>query len=62
MVISKFGLDFKYGINVYFGVGLVDGCLGDYIIILLVFNIWKEDVEWIVEIVGRLVDDYFVMF
>lgn len=59
MVISKLGLDPKYGINVYPGAGSADGRLGDHIIISPAFNIQKEDVEWIVETVGRLVDDYF---
>ncbi|KAK4662993.1 hypothetical protein QC763_601290 [Podospora pseudopauciseta] len=59
MVISKLGLDPKYGINVYPGAGSADGRLGDHIIISPAFNIRKEDVEWIVETVGRLVDDYF---
>ncbi|KAL2137429.1 hypothetical protein VTI74DRAFT_50 [Chaetomium olivicolor] len=57
--ISELGLSKKYGIGVYPGAGSADGILGDHIIISPAFNVRKEDIEWIVETVGRLVDDFF---
>ncbi|KXX83450.1 putative aminotransferase YodT [Madurella mycetomatis] len=59
MEISKRGLAEEYGINVYPGTGSADGIRGDHIIIAPPFNVRSEDIEWIVETIGRLVDDFF---
>lgn len=59
LAISELGLSPKYGINVYPGGGSVDGIQGDHIIISPAFNVRSDEVEWIVDTVGRLVDDFF---
>jgi len=59
MDISALALAKKYGINVYPGSGTVDGAQGDHIIISPPYNVTREDIEWIVETVTRLVGDYF---
>lgn len=59
MDISERGLTRDYGINVYPGTGSADGILGDHIIISPAFNVRSEEIEWIVDTIGRLVDDYF---
>ena len=59
MEISERGLLKDYGLNVYPGSGSADGIQGDHIIISPAFNVRSEEIEWIVDTVGRLVDDYF---
>ncbi|KAG7287757.1 hypothetical protein NEMBOFW57_007272 [Staphylotrichum longicolle] len=59
MAICELGLDGKYGIGVYPGTGSFDGIRGDHIIISPAFNVRKDEIEWIVETVGRLIDDFF---
>lgn len=59
MAICELGLDEKYGIGVYPGTGSFDGIRGDHIIISPAFNVRKDEIEWIVETVGRLIDDFF---
>lgn len=59
MGISERGLEKEYGINVYPGTGSADGIRGDHIIISPAFNVRPEEIEWIVDTVGRLVEDYF---
>ncbi|KAF2845956.1 omega-amino acid-pyruvate aminotransferase [Plenodomus tracheiphilus IPT5] len=53
------GLTSDYGIDVYPGSGTVDGESGDHIIIAPAFNITEDDVDIIVERVGRLIEDFF---
>ena len=59
LAISELGLTQKYGIGVYPGSGSADGIRGDHIIISPAFNVRKDEVEWIVDTVGRLVNDFF---
>jgi adenosylmethionine-8-amino-7-oxononanoate aminotransferase len=59
LAISELGLTPQYGIAVYPGSGSVDGIRGDHIIISPAFNVRKDDIEWIVDAIGRLVDDFF---
>jgi adenosylmethionine-8-amino-7-oxononanoate aminotransferase len=59
MEISERGLLKDYGLNVYPGSGSADGIQGDHIIISPAFNVRSDEIEWIVDTVGRLVDDYF---
>lgn len=59
MAISERGLTKHYGLNVYPGSGSADGVQGDHIIISPAFNVRRDEIEWIVDTVGRLVDDYF---
>lgn len=59
MALCERGLTREYGISVYPGSGSADGILGDHIIIAPAFNARREDIVWIVDTVGRLVDDFF---
>ncbi|EGS21550.1 aminotransferase-like protein [Thermochaetoides thermophila DSM 1495] len=59
MEICEKGLSKEYLVNVYPGSGSADGIRGDHIIISPAFNIRSDEVEWLVETIGRLVDDYF---
>lgn len=59
VAICELGLAEKYGIAVYPGTGSFDGILGDHIIISPAFNVRKDEIEWIVDVVGRLIDDFF---
>lgn len=61
IAMAELGLDKKYGIGVYPGAGSADGILGDHIIISPAFNVRREEIEWIVETVGRLVEDFFAV-
>ncbi|KAL1842607.1 hypothetical protein VTJ49DRAFT_4655 [Mycothermus thermophilus] len=61
MAIAERGLKPEYGIGVYPGGGSADDCIrGDHIIISPAFNVSADEIEWIVETVGRLIEDYFV--
>jgi len=59
MEISESGLDEKYSVAVYPGSGTVDGVSGDHIILSPPYNVTREDIESIVDAVGRLIDDFF---
>ncbi|KAK4230047.1 pyridoxal phosphate-dependent transferase [Podospora fimiseda] len=59
MELSELGLGNKYNIQVYPGQGSDGGVKGDHIIISPAFNIKSDEVKWIVDTFGRLVDDYF---
>ncbi len=59
LAISELGLTQKYGIGVYPGSGSADGITGDHIIISPAFNVRKDEIEWIVDTVGHLIDDFF---
>ncbi|KAK4103508.1 PLP-dependent transferase [Parathielavia hyrcaniae] len=59
LTICERGLRDEYGISVYPGTGSADGIRGDHIIISPAFNVREDEIEWIVETVGRLVDDFF---
>jgi adenosylmethionine-8-amino-7-oxononanoate aminotransferase len=57
--ICERGLAKQYSIGVYPGTGSADGIRGDHIIIAPAYNVHAEEIEWIVETVGRLIDDFF---
>jgi adenosylmethionine-8-amino-7-oxononanoate aminotransferase len=59
MAICERGLSSEYGISVYPGSGSADGIRGDHVIISPAFIVREDEIEWIVETVGRLVDDFF---
>jgi adenosylmethionine-8-amino-7-oxononanoate aminotransferase len=59
MALAQRGVAEAYGINVYPGAGSEDGIRGDHIIVSPAFNVRPEEIEWIVDTVGRLVDDFF---
>lgn len=58
MAICERGVS-DYSISVYPGTGSADGVRGDHIIVSPAFNVRREEIEWIVDSLGRLVDDFF---
>ncbi|CAO2652604.1 Nn.00g008870.m01.CDS01 [Neocucurbitaria sp. VM-36] len=54
-----FQLGLNSGIHVYPGGGTVDGKNGDHIIVAPAFDITDKEVEFIVERVSKLIEDYF---
>lgn len=59
MAICERGLADKYRISVYPGAGSADGIRGDHVIISPAFNINSEEVDWVADAFGRLVEDFF---
>ncbi|AEO55154.1 hypothetical protein MYCTH_2055700 [Thermothelomyces thermophilus ATCC 42464] len=57
--ICERGLTKEYSISVYPGTGSADGIRGDHIIVSPAYNVHKDEIEWIVDTLGRLVDDFF---
>jgi hypothetical protein len=53
------GLKDGYNIYVYPGAGTVDGDRGDHIIISPAYNITDEDIDFIVDRLGKLIIDFF---
>ncbi|KAH9870173.1 hypothetical protein J1614_007096 [Plenodomus biglobosus] len=59
MAIHEKGLTREHGIYIYSGSGTVDGKSGDHLIIAPAFNITDDEIDFLVEGLGRLVEDYF---
>lgn len=59
MMISEMSLKKGYEMTVYPGAGTYDGVDGDHIIISPAYIVTEEDVEYIVDTVSRLVEDFF---
>lgn len=59
MGICEMGLTDKYSIAIYPGSGTANGVEGDHIIIAPPYNVTQADVEFIVETVSRLIEDFF---
>ncbi|KAK8128242.1 Aminotransferase [Apiospora sp. TS-2023a] len=59
MGLAELGLTKPYRIAIYPGSGTVDGVNGDHVIISPPYNITAVEVEEVVEIMRRLVDDFF---
>lgn len=59
MKLAELGLTKPYRIAVYPGAGTVDGVDGDHVIISPPYNITAAEIEEIVKIMRRLVDDFF---
>lgn len=57
--INELGLTERYSIVVYPGSGTVDGVNGDHIIIAPPYTVTAEDVEYIVQTVSSLIEDFF---
>ena len=60
MGICEMGLTDRYKIALYPGSRTADGVGGDHIILAPPYNITEVDVEFIVETVSRLIEDFFV--
>ncbi|KAI1846771.1 hypothetical protein JX265_014022 [Neoarthrinium moseri] len=59
MGIAELGLTESYGIAVYPGTGTVDGISGDHVIVSPPYNTTADEIEEIMSIIERLVNDYF---
>jgi adenosylmethionine-8-amino-7-oxononanoate aminotransferase len=59
MAISELGISERYNINVYPGTGTVNGIEGDHIIIAPAYNVTRQDIEFIVGTLRRLIWDFF---
>ncbi|OAA68538.1 exocyst complex protein exo70 [Niveomyces insectorum RCEF 264] len=59
MEVAELGLQRAYSIAVYPGSGTVDGVCGDHIILAPPYNATRKDIDTIVDMVARLVEDYF---
>lgn len=59
MKINELGLNDPYAIVVYPGGGTVDGVAGDHIILAPPYNVTASDVEYIVQTVSKLIEDFF---
>ncbi|CBX99680.1 similar to class III aminotransferase [Plenodomus lingam JN3] len=59
MAIHERGLTREHGIYIYPGSGTMDGKSGDHLIIAPAFNITDDEIDLLVERLGRLVEDYF---
>lgn len=57
--IGELGLTERYSIVVYPGSGTADGVNGDHIILAPPYNVTAGDVEYIVQTVSGLIDDFF---
>lgn len=57
--IAELGLTKNYGIAIYPGTGTVDGINGDHIIVSPPYNQTEAEIEEIVGILERLVNDFF---
>lgn len=59
VAICERGLAKEYSISLYPGAGSADGIRGDHVIVSPAYNVHEEEIEWIVQTLGRLVDDFF---
>jgi hypothetical protein len=59
LLIFTSGLKDGYNIYVYPGAGTVDGDRGDHIIISPAYNVTDEDIDFIVDRLGKLIIDFF---
>ncbi|KAI9797357.1 MAG: hypothetical protein M1833_005537 [Piccolia ochrophora] len=59
MAIHNRAISADYGISLYPGTGCVDGVRGDHIIIAPAYNVSREDVDVIVDLTTRVIEDVF---
>lgn len=59
MKVNELGLTESYSIVVYPGTGTVDGLVGDHIILAPPYTVTAGDIEYIVQTVTRLIEDFF---
>jgi adenosylmethionine-8-amino-7-oxononanoate aminotransferase len=48
-----------YNISLYPGTGSVDGTYGDHILISPPYNVTQDDIELIIEVTGKVIEDFF---
>lgn len=59
MGLAELGITPAYGIAVYPGTGTADGVNGDHIIVSPPYNSTADEIEEIVDIIARLVNNFF---
>lgn len=59
MAVHSKGLLPDYGISLYPGTGTVDGRVGDHVLIAPAYNATERDVEIIVDLSVRVIEDVF---
>lgn len=58
-LVQDMALSPKYSISLYAGSGTVDGERGDHILIAPAYNIMKKDIEAIVDLTARVIEEVF---
>lgn len=53
------GMEEAYCISLYPGSGTVDGVQGDHVLLAPAYNTTREEIELIVDLTTRVVDDFF---
>lgn len=59
MGVHDLGMETAYSVSLYPGTGSVDGKRGDHVLVCPSYRVTPEDIEEIVDRVGRVVEDYF---
>lgn len=59
MKVHEAGMSEKHSISLYPGTGSVNGTVGDHVLVAPAFNVTKAEVELIVELVRRVIEDVF---
>lgn len=57
MAVHNRGMHPDYGISLYPGTGTVDGEVGDHVLIAPAYTVTEADVELIVDLAARVVED-----
>jgi len=52
-------MEARYGISIYPGTGTANGKSGDHVLICPPYNINESDVESIVDLSSKVIEDYF---
>lgn len=59
MAVHKKGMQPDYSISLYPGTGTVDGKVGDHILIAPAYNVTERDIEVIVDLTAKVIEDVF---
>lgn len=60
MGIHEKGMEQAYSISIYPGTGTVDGKTGDHVLLAPAYNISEADIERIVDLTARVIEDFFM--
>lgn len=59
ILVQETGLMSPHGISLYAAGGTVDGVRGDHVLLAPPYNVFKEEIEYIVETTERVVENVF---
>lgn len=59
MTVHQKGMEEKYSISIYPGTGTVDGRVGDHVLIAPAYNVTREDIAKIVDLVAQVIEEVF---